>query len=156
TLAPWLATTVGEHDRALLWCRVECSLQLVGNRDRDISASLSLAHLDHTAVVGTPWQVQQIALSLSGIDRGPHRQPQIGWGGSQEPRDLFVAPNLVNASTVIKLAAFGAWIGLNQAALDRPRENACQGAINIVGLPQGRLRQLITPFEKDVYCTRVV
>src|SRR5262249_26450104 len=112
--------------------------------------------LDLFAIIGTPRQAQQVALPLSGVDREQHRQPQIGWGGSQEPRDLFVIPNLVNASPVVKLAALGAWVGLDQAALDRPRENACQGAISIVGLPQRRLRQLIAPFEKDVYCTRIV
>ena len=38
TLAPRLALTVGQYDRALPWCRVECSLQLVGDRGRDIYA----------------------------------------------------------------------------------------------------------------------
>ena len=56
--APRLALAVGQHDRALPWCRVERSLQRIGDRDRDISAGLSLAQLDLRAVVGAPWQAQ--------------------------------------------------------------------------------------------------
>ena len=95
------------------------------------------------AVVGAPRQAQQIALPLSGVDCEQHCQPQVRRCGFQEARDLFVVPNLVDASAVIKLAALGAWIGRDQSAIMRPRKNPRQRAISIVSLPQGWVKTLL-------------
>jgi len=106
--APRLAVAVGEHDRTFARCRVERILQRIGHRNRNVSAGLSLAQLDHGAVIRRPRQAQQIALPLSGVDGEKHRQPQIGRGGAQEARHLFVVPNLAGAGAVIELARLGA------------------------------------------------
>src|SRR5215470_648403 len=99
-------------------------MECVGHWDRDVSAGLLLLQLERPAVIGRPWQAQQVALALAGIDGEHHGQSKVRRRGAQERGKLFIRPNLVNSCAAIELAASRTRILGDQAAIERPSENA--------------------------------
>src|SRR5262249_32114795 len=104
--------------------------------DRDVSAGLLLLQLQRPAVIGRPRQAQQVALALAGIDGEHHRQAKVRRRAAQERGNPFIGPNLVDSRAAIELAASRTRILGDWAAIGRPSENARQGFVSVVGLPQ--------------------
>jgi hypothetical protein len=75
--------------------------------------------------------------------------------GPQEALDLLIIPNLVDAGSVIELAALGARIRCYQPAVVRPGQYARQRAVGVIGLAQRSLSKLVAPIEKDRSCARI-
>src|SRR5262249_56978780 len=99
---PGLAIGVDQNYRAATWRGVEHAAQFIGNRHRNISSRLSLADLNDLPVVGRPRQFEQITLTLPGVDRQHHRQPQVRRRDLEEATYVLVRPNLVYPSAVIE------------------------------------------------------
>src|SRR5262249_57547396 len=110
--------------RGGMYRRIERGLEGAADLEAHARSGLRLPQSNSIAVIGRPWEPQQVALPLSCPQRKQQWQMQMYWRRTQECSLIVGRPNLINPAPAINPAAAFAWVDRDLAAILRPGQNA--------------------------------
>src|SRR5215831_21343834 len=145
--SPGPAVGVGEDQRAHPGFGIERRLQWAGDADDDrptdlASLGLGLPQPDVHAIIGAPWQPQEIPLALSGPDSEQGWQAQALGRTRQEALLLLERPHVVGTRAAVELPGLGEGIDGHKATVDAPIDGDIEHSPSEISLPGRLLAQL--------------